>query len=137
MEFLAISVLHFISSYLCPFFLKLVSHTHVHTGTVPPHLTQNLAPNWKNSLGYISCSVSPSQLSTAVLFLVMLLGFWVSGFGEGLCCWSSSLSYAWQKGQSGPQQHFSSLGLVECSFVFGSSFREGVVASSFLSSMAR
>ena len=67
-NFLAISVLHFISSYLCPFFLKLVTHTHVHTGTVPPCLTQNLAPNQKNSLDYILCLVSPSQLPTAVLF---------------------------------------------------------------------
>ena len=69
MEFLAILVLHFISLYLCPFFLKLVSHTHVHTGIVHPLLIQNLAPNLKNSLNYILCLVSPSQLPTAVLFL--------------------------------------------------------------------
>ena len=39
-------------SYLCSFLLKLRSHTHVHTDTVPPPLTQNLAPNQKNSLDY-------------------------------------------------------------------------------------
>ena len=73
--FLAISVLHFILSYLCPFFLKLVSHTCVHTGTVCPHLIQNLALNQKNSLNYILCLVSPSRLPTAVLFLSC---WWVS-----------------------------------------------------------
>ena len=49
-------------------FLKLVSHTHVHTDTVLPGLTPNIAPNQKNSLDYTLCLVSPSQLPTAVLF---------------------------------------------------------------------
>ena len=76
-----------------------------------------------------SLSISASH---CCFVLVMLAGFWACSFGKGLCCGSSpSLSCALQKGQSGPQLHFSSLGLVECSFVFGSSFREGVVASSF------
>ena len=65
MKILSVSVLHCVSSYL--HFLKLVSRTHAHIDILPPHLIQNLALNWKNSLDYIYYLVIPSLLPIAVL----------------------------------------------------------------------
>ena len=87
----------------------------------------------KQSRLYLSFNLSISCSHCCfVLVIFRVLGLFACALGKGFCCWSS-ICFCWwgrsassfcalQKGQLGPQQHFSSFWLGSCSLFLSSSF---------------
>ena len=94
-----------------------MSHNCAHSNTVPLHLILSLTLNpKKQSRLYLEFSlpISASHCCLAfVMFRFKVLGLLACGFcifGDVFCCcglFSSSFFWDLQKGQSGPQPHFS------------------------------